>query len=257
MTAAELKRHFDLDVSKSTICRALKATGLISAFETKKPFLNSEARTKRLKWAKEHEHWDVSRWRRVFFTDESPFALRFQGRQRIWRSPNEKYHPECVKGIIKHDGKINVWAGFSYNGVGAFHRVEGIMVKEQYLSIVDKVGLPSALALLGNRCIWLQDNDPKHTSNIVKEFFAEQRELGICYLLDWPSWSPDLNPIENLWHHVDVIAKARTCNNKEDLFRELEKAWESISVDYLRKLVDSMPARIQAVIKAKGGNTKY
>ena len=154
LTSEALKHQFNLDVSKHTICRALKAQGLINTYQVKNPFLSPEVRRKRLIGAKKYEHWDVSMWRRVFWTDESPFALRFKGRQRIWRFPNEKYHPECVKGVIKHDEKINVWAGFSYNGVGAFHRVEGIMLKEQYLSIVDRVGLASALALLGEGCIW-------------------------------------------------------------------------------------------------------
>ncbi|KAG5319293.1 TCB1 transposase, partial [Pseudoatta argentina] len=55
-------------------------------------------------------------------------------------------------------------------------------------------------------------------------------------LLEWPSQSPDLNPIENLWAYL--------------------KAWNKIDPEYLKKL-ESMPRRLEAALKAKGGHTKY
>ena len=62
--------------------------------------------------------------------------------------------------------------------------------------------------------IFKQDNDPKHTSRVTKAFIAE----ASINLLPWPSQSPDLNPIENLWSILDVKLKGRRCNNKTELF---------------------------------------
>ena len=43
-------------------------------------------------------------------------------------------------------------------------------------------------------------------------------------VFDWPSQSPDINPIENLWYILDRETKDRLCQNEDDLFKTLEKA---------------------------------
>ena len=149
------------------------------------------------------------------------------------------------------------WGGFSYNGVGGFHQIDAKMDKHQYLSIVKYVGVPSALLLLGDDFVWQQDNDPKHTSYLLQDFFEKCEDRGTCSLLPWPSYSPDLNPIEHLWYKVDRMAKERSCNTTLELFEAVEAAWKAVPLSYLQNLIDSMPRRIEAVIKAKGGHTRY
>jgi len=76
-------------------------------------------------------------------------------------------------------------------------------------------------------------------------------------VLEWPSQSADLNPIEHLWEELDRRVRCQKYSNKEALFQTLKKEWGKIPLDRIQKLVDSMPARCDAVITANGYATKY
>ncbi len=77
-------------------------------------------------------------------------------------------------------------------------------------------------------------------------------------VLDWPANSPDLNPIENLWSIVKRKMRDTRPNNADDLKATIKKAtWASITPEQCHRLIASMPLRIDAVIHAKEGPTKY
>jgi len=102
--------------------------------------------------------------------------------------------------------------------------------------------------------IFMHDGAPCHRSKIVKKFLGENR----VKTLDWPGNSPDLNPIENLWAKMkDLVAEKQPSSGKA-LINTIKEVWvKEISTDYCSSLIASMPRRLQAVIKAHGGHTKY
>ncbi|CAI2347796.1 unnamed protein product [Caenorhabditis sp. 36 PRJEB53466] len=111
---------------------------------------------------------------------------------------------------------------------------------------------------LQNRQAWRwfsdgQDNDPKHTSKHIKDWFRRRH----VNLLDWPSQSPDLNPIEHLWEHVERQLRGIRASNANQKFDQLQFVWQAIPMSVIHTLLDSMPKRCQAVIDAKGYPTKY
>ena len=75
--------------------------------------------------------------------------------------------------------------------------------------------------------------------------------------MPWPSQSPDLNPIEHLWAHMKRKLKNLKPKNIRELKEMLIMIWNEITPDITAKLVDSMPRRVEAVLHAKGSNTKY
>jgi len=255
-TGEEIRKKVKLNnVSERTVRREITRSGeFTNQLAAKKPFISATNKKRRLKWCLDHQHWSVRRWKRVLFSDESPYVLRFNRRRRVWRRPGEKYLAACLKGTVKHDKKIMVWGCFAAHGVGRLYRVQGILEQFQYAHIIDHEMMPSAQNLFPRgEWIFQEDNDPKHTSHMC-QYLLET--LGVIRLA-WPAQSPDLNPIENLWAILDQRLKDRVCNSEEELFACLQEGWAALPVDILTKLAESMPNRIAAVIATRGGPTKY
>uniref|UniRef100_A0A8R1HRJ7 HTH_Tnp_Tc3_2 domain-containing protein n=1 Tax=Caenorhabditis japonica TaxID=281687 RepID=A0A8R1HRJ7_CAEJA len=91
------------------------------------------------------------------------------------------------------------------------------------------------------------------TNGHVANWFRRRR----VDLLEWPSQSPDFNPIEHMWEELKRRLKGVRASNANQKFAQLEAAWKSIPMTVVQTLLDSMPRRCQAVIDAKGYPTKY
>ncbi|GFW29417.1 transposable element Tcb1 transposase [Trichonephila clavipes] len=91
----------------------------------------------------------------------------------------------------------------------------------------------------------------------VRTWFEEHQDEFT--VLPLPTNSPDLNPIEHLWYHLDRVVRAidPQPRNLAQLATALESAWLNIPENTFRDLSDSIPARLAAVHSAKGGYSGF
>jgi transposase len=114
--------------------------------------------------------------------------------------------------------------------------------------------------------VFMQDNARTHTARIVQNWLCPWAEENGVSLLDWPPYSPDLNPIENLWkllkeriihNHPELSSMPKNDKTLQRLCEAAVEAWHEMDEEILDNLVSSMKNRLEAVIKADGWYTKY
>lgn len=255
-SASEIGSDLRLDVSFRTIQRRMIEAKLYSFRPAKKPLLTMKHRKARLQFARNHLNWETSRWKTVLFSDESKFNLiGSDGMKRVRRPIGERLDIKYCRKTVKHGGgSLMVWGCFSAQGVGLLHLINGIMDGIMYRDIMQNVMLPYAEEDMTLIWRFQQDNDPKHTCKIVKKWFLDNK----IEVLPWPSNSPDLNPIENLWEIVDRRVRSMgKITNTNDLFVALRRTWNEIPQSTINNLIESMPRRCAAVLKNRGFATKY
>ena len=237
-----------VNVSAMTIRRRLHEAGFICASPLLKPLLTKHHRKCRLMFARQNAGRD---WSKVIFTDETTFHL-FTVPRKVWRKKGESY----VARTVKHPLKIQVWGCFAASGFGRLFLFKGNMNAERLTEIYEEALLPSALDLFGDsQDPWFlqEDNDPKHMSRLAKEW----RRLHSVNRIPWPSQSPDLNPMENVWGVLEANVAQRMCRTEMGLKRAIKEEWANLSEDFGRKLVESVPKRLSAVIDNKGDYILY
>ena len=259
LTAKDLQQDLaaaGTSVSTATVRRTLNAEGLHARTPRRTPLLTQKHKNSRLHYAQNHINKPQRFWNSVLWSDETKLELFGPMDQRyVWRKKNEAYAEKNTLPTVKHGGgSVMLWGCFASSGTGKLYRVEGKMNSIKYQEILGENVMPSVRKLkLGRHWTFQQDNDPKHTSKSTKAWF-QQRSWKI---LEWPSQSPDLNPIENLWWDLKKAVAKRKPKNIRELEAIACEEWAKIPQERCQKLVSGYASRLEHVLKAKGGSTKY
>lgn len=261
--AAQLREVFqevtDRDVKPHTLRRGLTKAGLVSRTKVKRPLLTEQHRRARFEWAERHKEWTQADWDSVIWSDESKInRIDSDGLKWVWVQPGEGLSDRIVTPTVKFGGgSIMIWGCFHAGGVGDLVLIEGKMDAQLYTEILED-NLLASIADYGLKkkdIVFQQDNDPKHTSKKAKDWFNKQK----IELMKWPAQSPDLNPIEHLWAIVKrkLAAYPKPPSGVRELWERIQDVWSKITPEECRRLVDSMPSRVAAVLAAHGGYTDY
>lgn len=251
--SALLKERKNIDLSRDTVGIIAKRSGLKPYKRQQKPLLTANQQLRRLEFARKFKN---ENWRNVLFTDEKTFELFGHPKNDFVWEESPQAVPASPK--VKHPPKVHVWGGVSFYGKTKLVIFQGIMDADFYVEEILNARLPTdGPRIFGTRrWTFQQDGDPKHTSAKAQTWLRQNVPRFISKV-HWPSSSPDQNIVENVWGILNDRVYAREPRTVDALKRIIREEWEAIPLKTLQSLADSMPRRLEAIIAANGGATKY
>ena len=242
---SETLKQEGVDISSDTVRRRLIEAGMAFKSPSSKPFLSNLQKTNRLDFGRKNKYRN---WNNVLFTDETTIKLSPRNK-KVWKRRGEN----IVVRRFKHYQKIHVWGSFSKFGFGRIYLFKENLTGKKLVEIYKKALLPSGKMIKLPHWILLEDNDPKHTSNIAKTW----RENHQIDRISWPSNSPDLNPIENIWTLLkDKVGQLKP-SNLDQLEKNIKTVWSNFPQKLAETLALSMSDRMKQLIERKGDTIDY
>ena len=248
-TATQLVRILEergYKVSKSTIERARRILGWTFHGSRYCQLIQNANKEKRVQWALKHRGNDFED---VVGTDESTIQLenhRTFSFRKVGTAPN-------LKPRAKHPYKVMVWAGISRKGATNICLLNCSANSTVYQEVLRTHLLPFLRRQLPGGKLQ-QDNAPCHTSKATRKFLNTKK----VQLLKTPPESPDLNPIENVWHemkhYIRTTAKPKT---KEELLLAIQVFWATVTPEKCSRYINHLRKVIPKVIELNGEPTGY
>ncbi len=246
-------RQLGYRVCKRTVHRLLKT---VPTLKLKRPrtviHMLPRHKVERVKWVKECLAKNID-WTKAWFADEKLWYIDGPAhRPQIWQDIRGPIAGIPTKG--RRNTAVCVFGAVSLGGVSDLIVIPSHFDWRVYCETVQK----ALLARGGSRKYTLyHDRNPPHTSKQTQAWMAEHH-LPVVLL---PPKSADLNPIENLWALLsrEVYGEMKTYDSAQALIAAIQAAWGRVQENRLlrRNLVGNMPERLQAVLAAKGGPTKF
>jgi transposase len=253
--ARALASHGIVELSKSTVYRIMKANpGLSFRNVNRNRDLSILSQHKRIQWCQQRLLEDTL-WANVIFVDEKRWCLDGpDGLSKQWcdcRNPTP-----TRKHRVGGGRSIMVWGGIALHGTTQLMSYLSTVNQDLYIKTLEIGLLPRAESIAGKNWILLQDNCPVHVGKLTKAWMGQNGVVS----LQLPPYSPDLNPMENIWGILSM--KVYGANQQYDTLAELEeaiqKAWLSeVTPTLVSTLVMSMKERCQQVIDSSGKAIKY
>lgn len=244
--------------SQPTASRRVKESDLKNRVAAKKMLLTEERKQSRLLFGLNYTNRDQQFWNRVVFTDEKIFQSTYNGQIRVYRPANSRFEERYTSDLAFRPGRfsVNIWGWICAYGVGVCWPLEGRFNAEHYITVLEDVMLPSVGQIYpNNEFVFQQDNCPVHTANAVREWFHRNN----IEVLPWPAYSPDINPIENVWGTIvkEIYKRNFRPNNSNELWEVIHECWEGLDPNITVNLINSIPDRLAQIIEKNGQMTKY
>ena len=278
-----LKTHAQRKKAKSehqvpsvrSIQRHLKKMNMGARVRPKVPF-TPENMAARLAFCKNKDFHVKKYVKRIHFSDEHYVTSNDNSNRIMWVSSKKDLVPREVKS--KHNVyNAQLWAMIGYNYksplIWCEFEEEVEYFDKRSKTTKSKTVLKTRLNgdlyidnVLKNEhinkrlkkpgTIFMQDGASSHKCKKTKEWLTKEQ---IDYITNWPSHSPDLNPIEQLWKILNERITMRSDivpSSVEELKKRAEDEWRAIPMSLINNLVMSFLTKCERVVKNKGGSAK-
>ena len=148
-----------------------------------------------------------------------------------------------------------VWGAFSFNDRTPLFVIDGNLNGNRYLQeVIQPFAIP-ALQRIGTAAMCQDDNVQPHRARVVTDFLRQHN----VNRMDWPPYSPDLNPIEHAWDELGhrLQSNHAPSTNHAHVAGMLRTEWHAIPQAFFQRLVNSMRRRCTECIKARGDYIHY
>lgn len=259
LSSAQLVKVQGLRISPRHVRGLLRNPGdLVYKKKKTTPKLTKKHEKFRVTFSKE---WNgkILQLRRCVFSDYKKWTLDGpRGLQKCWQSKDAP-PKECMRRNMG-GGSLMTWGGFSIKGTTSLAFMKSTQKAVDHCETLEDHLLPHLHAnyYRGNVIdAWFQqDGASIHTAKLTQDWLKEYK----LKTMKWPALSPDLNPMENLWgilvHRVYQGGTKQYLNLKA-LKEGVQSAWDSIDLDTIKSLINSMKTRFDECIRLKGRKTKY
>ena len=254
LTPKDIQREMQLPVSSHTISRRLDEVGLFGRVQETEPDLSEFDLQRRLAFANEHVDKSEDWWAHVMFSDETHFYLGHHGRTYVRRPVGMEHDPKYMRQEKQLHGKVSLWGCICAEGLGHGELYAGSLNSTRHRDIL-RHSLVKSLRQFYPAGPWRfqQDNARFHTT---PETVTYLHEKGVT-LLEWPPWSPDLNPIENLWNVIKARVYALLPRTLEEMEQLIRAEWQNTDLNFISHICRSMPRRLQLLLDNQGHKISY
>jgi transposase len=250
----DIVREMELPLSARTVRRRLCEIDLHTYVQRHEYALTESDIRRRIAFAEGYSNWSEEEWSRVLWSDHTLFPLDYQTREYVVRPPGHACDPDYMDQRERLQGAVWLWGCFCAQGLGHAELYEGTLDAVKYKRILS-LNLVKSAHTFWPKGMWYfqQDNASPHTAGVTREWFHNH---GVT-LLDFPPWSGDLSPIENLWNDLKRRVYAHHPQTMEELEHWIVVEWQATEINFCSRACLSMPMRLQLIIANKGHKIQY
>jgi DDE superfamily endonuclease/Transposase len=226
-----------IHLSYYAIRYALRKAGFFRRTARRKPPISEQNRQKRLQFALEHLNWTLEQWTQILWSDETWVTAGRHTRTWVTRRKGEEWDPTC---IVEREQRKNGWMFWGcYNGDQKgpsifWEKKWGSINSESYCERIRM----NAQKENPQKLFFMQDNAKAHYAAVTRQELQERQ----IQVIEWPPFSPDLNPIETVWNKMkDYIQEHFGEKLGYPALRlAVKEAWEAIEPSFLAELLAQM-----------------